>query len=235
MQVAVISDIHGNALALEAVLADMNRRAVDRVVNLGDLVSGPLWPRKTMELLSGRDWTTVRGNHERTLGGKDRDAMGPSDRSAVGELDAGHLHWLNTLPLTQDIGAGILAFHATPADDTVYLVEELRGRELIRGPAAGIQRRLGEVTARMVLCGHSHQPHLIQLPDGPLILNPGSVGCPSGSPHARYAVIAMEGDQVSVEMMALNYPWEIAAGKAEQNGRQAWAHALRTGDVSGLL
>jgi predicted phosphodiesterase len=113
----------------------------------------------------------------------------------------------------------------------------------MRGSTAGIQRRLGNVEARIVFCGHSHLPHLIQLPDGPLILNPGSVGLPayddlgadephvseSGSPHARYAVLTIDDDQVSVEMIALNYPWEIAAEQAERNGRHEWAHALRTG------
>jgi predicted phosphodiesterase len=243
MRIAVIADIHGNALALEAVLADIERRAVDRVVNLGDVVSGPLWPRQTMELLSGRDWTTIRGNHDRWVAGNDHGAMGASDRFAVGELHAGHRYWLGTLPMIADIGDRILAFHGMPDDDSAYLVEEVHDRQLIRGSIAGIRRRLGDISARIVLCGHSHQPHLIQLPDGPLILNPGSVGCPAyddlgadephvseaGSPHARYAVLTIDGDQVSVEMMALNYPWKIAAERAERNCRPEWAHALRTG------
>ena len=235
MRIGIISDIHGNALALEAVLADMIRRSLDRVVNLGDVASGPLWPRQTMELLSGRNWTTVRGNHDGGVAGKDHSAMGPSDRFAVGELDVGHRHWLGMLPLTQNLGDGILAFHGTPHDDNTYLVEEVQNRELVRSSAASIRRRLGNVMARIVLCGHSHHPHLTQLPDGPLILNPGSVGCPAGSPHARYAILAIEGDQVSVEMIALTYPWEIAAQRGEENGRPEWAHALRTGDVSGLM
>jgi predicted phosphodiesterase len=179
MRIAVIADIHGNAAALEAVLADMDRHAVDRVVNLGDVVSGPLWPLKTMELLSGRDWTTIRGNHDRWVAGNDHGAMGASDRFAVGELHAGHRHWLGNLPMCADIGHGIFACHGIPNDDNSYLVEEVHDRQPIRGSVAGIRRRLGDVTARIVLCGHSHQPHLIQLPDGPLILNPGSVGCPA--------------------------------------------------------
>jgi putative phosphoesterase len=243
MRIAVIADIHGNTLALETVLADLNNRAVDRVVNLGDVVSGPLWPRQTMELLSGRDWVTIRGNHDRAVAANDLAAMGASDRFAAGELDAGHRHWLGTLPMAQDIGDGIFAFHAAPDSDTAYVVEEVRDRQLMRGSTAGIQRRLGNVEARIVLCGHSHLPHLIELPDGPLILNPGSVGLPayddlgadephvseSGSPHARYAVLTIDDDQVSAEMIALNYPWEIAAEQAERNGRHEWAHALRTG------
>ena len=68
MRIAVIADIHGNILALEAVLADLARRGgADRVVNLGDCVSGPLWPRETMERLEALGWPTVRGNHDRRV------------------------------------------------------------------------------------------------------------------------------------------------------------------------
>jgi hypothetical protein len=94
----------------------------------------------------------------------------------------------------------------------------------------------------VVLCGHSHQQHLIQLPDGPLILNPGSVGCPSyddpgaephvsegGSPHARYAVLSIIGEQVSAELVAISYDWNAAATRADANGRPKWAYGLRTG------
>ena len=79
-------------------------------------------------------------------------------------------------------------------------------------------------------------------PDGPLILNPGSVGCPSyddpgndphvsesGSPHARYAVLTIIDDQVSAEMIAITYDWKAASARAETNGRPEWAYGLRTG------
>ena len=62
MRVAVIADIHGNLLALEAVLADLKGRGADLVVDLGDCASGPLWPRETMERLHGLEALTVRGN-----------------------------------------------------------------------------------------------------------------------------------------------------------------------------
>ena len=73
--------------------------------------------------------------------------------------------------------------------------------------------------------------NIIQLPDGPLILNPGSVGCPSyddsgndphvseaGSPHARYAVLTIDEHQVSADMIAIAYDWKAAAARAEENG-----------------
>jgi predicted phosphodiesterase len=65
MRIAILADIHGNVLALEAVLTDLESRKVDKFVNLGDCVSGPLWPRETAELLMRLSWPTVRGNHGR--------------------------------------------------------------------------------------------------------------------------------------------------------------------------
>ena len=96
--------------------------------------------------------------------------------------------------------------------------------------------------ARVVLCGHSHQQHLIELPDGPLILNPGSVGCPSyddpgADPHVSEAAhrtqdtlfLPIIGEQVSAELVAISYDWKAAATRADANGRPEWAYGLRTG------
>ena len=67
MKVAVISDIHGNRLALEAVLDDIRRQKVDAIFNLGDLLSGPLEPNWVADILMDLDIPTVRGNHDRAL------------------------------------------------------------------------------------------------------------------------------------------------------------------------
>ena len=145
------------------------------------------------------------------------------------------------MPVLAHADHGILACHGTPSSDNQYLVEEVSEHRLVRAHPSTIRERLGDVQARVVLCGHSHQQHLIQLPNGPLILNPGSVGCPSyndpgaephvsesGSPHARYAVLTI-GEQVSAELIAAAYDWRAAAARAETNGRSEWAYGLRTG------
>lgn len=242
MRIAVIADIHGNLPALESVLADIERRDVDRTINLGDCVSGPLWPREVCDLLMARNDLTVHGNHDRWVSGPDPTRMGASDRYAYSQLNQDHRSWLAALPASASTDHGIFACHGTPTDDNQYLIEEPLEHRLMRADPTTIRRRLGDVQARVVLCGHSHQQHLIQLADGPTILNPGSVGCPigrrsgndphvseAGSPHARYAVLDINEHQVSVDMIATAYDWKAAVAQAETNNRSDWANGLRTG------
>jgi predicted phosphodiesterase len=242
MRIAIIAYIHGNLPALEAVLADIERRNVDRTINLGDCVSGPLWPREVCDLLMARDDLMIRGNHDRWVSGRDPTQMGASDRYAYSELNQDHRSWLGALPTSADADHEILACHGTPTNDNQYLVEEpLEGR-LVRANLATICQRVGDVRTRVVLCGHSHQQHLIGLPDGPLILNPGAVGCPSyddpgndphvseaGSPHARYAVLDIDEQRVFADLISTSYDWKAAAARAEKNNRPEWAYGLRTG------
>ena len=77
MRIAAVSDIHGNLFALDAVLADIARRGVYLIVNLGDIVSGPLLPLDTAQRLMALGLPTIRGNHERQVLTMDLDRMGP--------------------------------------------------------------------------------------------------------------------------------------------------------------
>lgn len=245
MRIAAIADIHGNILALEAVLSDIARRKPDMIVDLGDCASGPLWPRETMERLTALGALTVRGNHDRQVSSLDPEMMGASDRFAYDELDVDHLEQLRSLPTTLQVAPDILAFHATPHQDDRYLLDDVVDGQLARAPVRSIEERLGGTQARLILCAHSHRPDMVRLASGTLIVNPGSVGCPayddpthpahvseSGSPHARYALIDIAPDgSVNVGFHAIAYDHEKAAQRAEANGRKEWAHALLTGTM----
>jgi predicted phosphodiesterase len=244
MRIAVFADIHGNILALESVLSDIRARGVDLIVNLGDCVSGPLWPRETFERLQQLDAPTARGNHDRQVATFDRTAMGASDRFAFDELSAEQRDTLGQLPFTETVGPGIVGLHATPTHDDRYLLDEITGHRLARAPLDKITQRLGSFNARIVLVGHSHRPGMVKLETGVTIINPGSVGCPAyhdptgrphfsetGTPHARYAIVEDDGgsEDPAVTFSALSYSHEDAARRAEANDRPEWAHALRTG------
>lgn len=243
MRLAVISDIHGNLLALEAVLADIAERGVDAIVNLGDCVTSPLWPRETFERLAELDLPTVRGNHDRWIVEKPEAELSPAGRFAHAALTAAQRASLHALPPLLEVSPDILAVHGTPTDDTAYLLEEVADGRLAPAPRATLAARLG-LAARpgaVVLCGHSHRQALVQGPGGCTILNPGSVGCPvfadspaapgleNRSPHARYGILTLRRGRWGAELLALDYDWDMAARRATENGRPDWAETLATG------
>jgi hypothetical protein len=173
------------------------------------------------------------------------DGLGVTDRFTREAMTDRHLDWLRGLPPMQ-IQPGVLAVHGIPGDDNRYLLERVSAFRLVPDAPAAISARLsaspaGEAPA-LVLCGHSHRPCLMHLPDGPTVLNPGSVGCPAyqdpvddphvseaGSPHARYAVVSLSDRAVSADLIAVHYDHRAAAARAEALGRSDWAQALGTG------
>ena len=241
MRIAILADIHANVLALEAVLTDLKGRTVDKFVNLGDCVSGPLWPRETAELLIRLSWPTVRGNHDRWVTDWPPNKHYRSDAFAYQALESSQLAWLRALPATLEVGDGVFACHGRPDDDNAYLLENIEGGRLAPARRAEITERVRAVACRFVLCAHSHIPGAADTGEK-TIINPGSVGLPayedpsppahvseSGSPVARYAVLQLDGEQASFEHIAIPYDHLAAARRAEENHNHAWAHFLSTG------
>ena len=134
MRLAVISDIHGNLLALDAVLADIARRGADATINLGDVVTSPLWPRETFERWASLAMPTVRGNHDRWIVEKTDAELSFAGRIARAALTEDQRATLHALPATIRLADDILAVHGTPTDDSTYLLEEPQGGLL--APAA---------------------------------------------------------------------------------------------------
>jgi predicted phosphodiesterase len=245
MRIAVISDVHGNLLALDAVVADIHRRGVDLIVNLGDLVSGALQPAATADRLIELDLVTVRGNHERQVLEDDPAQMGASDLHAHGQLTDEHRRWMSLLPLTAEPAPGVLAFHGTPTYDTQYLLDTVGPNGAHPATRDEVLARLGEyATTPLLLSGHTHIQRAMRLANGSYVLNPGSVGLPAYSddlphphvmeaktPHARYAIADDVDGTWRARFFAVDYAWDEAAALAESNGRPDWARALRTGSV----
>jgi predicted phosphodiesterase len=230
VHLAVISDIHGNLPALEAVLADIERRGVTEIVNLGDCVLGPLWPRETCALLMASGFPTVRGNTDRAVATLAPADMMPLQRYTFGQLEEAQRRWLGALPATLRPDQGVLAVHGCPDDDNRYLLEDMEQGRLVRATAKTIAQRLGSTDAALVLCGHSHQQHMVRLPGGPLVLNPGSVGLSEvGTPHARYALVRRDNGAMNIDLVALEYDHASAAKRAAANDNPRWAHVLETG------
>lgn len=258
MRLAAISDIHGNLPALEAVLADIARQGIDRIVNLGDILSGPLLPAETADFLMARDFVTIAGNHERQLlreWARPAHDIDPrtSDGHAALQIGARHAEWLRTLPPTHWLEPDVLLVHGTPGSDLVYWLESVTadfGQHGSTGQrpagAAEVAERLAggdpaAARASLVLCGHTHVPRIVQ--SGiTLIVNPGSVGlqayedghphyhqAANGTPHARYAIVERAPAGWSARLCAVPYDWDAMSRLAARNQRPDWAYALATG------
>lgn len=243
MRFAVIADVHGNYLALEAVLDDIRAQGVEAIVNLGDMASGALDARRTMDRLMALDAIHVLGNHDRYLIDRPPEQMGSWDRPAHAQLDARHLDWLRAVPPTRVYRDVVFLCHATPAHDEIYWFETVLPDGTVRmASLEAIERIAGDVEQPLILCAHSHIERAVRLRDGRLIVNPGSVGCPgyrdihpfphvveAGSPDARYAILEPDGGDWRVSFRHVPYDHDAMADLARRNGQPELASALATG------
>jgi predicted phosphodiesterase len=242
MRFAAIADIHGNYLALEAVLADIRTQGIDAIVNLGDMVSGPLDARRTMDLLKALDAVHVLGNHDRYLIDRPHEKMGSWERDVYTQLDMGDLDWLRVVPATQVFRDSVFLCHATPASDEVYWLETaLLDGNVAMAPLETIEKAAEGVAQSLILCGHTHIARVVQLRDGRMVVNPGSVGLPgyranhpvhvveAGTPDARYAILELRDGSWRVTFRHVPYDHDAMATLARQNGQPDLASALATG------
>lgn len=240
MRLAIISDIHGNLPALETALAALRDRRPDAWVNLGDCASGPLWPRETMDLLDSLGWPTVRGNHDRWLGEPARVAGSRLVAFAHDALTAAQRSTLTGLPAELRLD-DVLAVHGRPGgDDNGCLFEDVVDGRLLPAAKDEVARRVGDTTATLVLCGHSHVQTVLNLGTH-CLLNAGSVGCAcnvygallgsaaTGTPHARCAVATRQGNRWEIEILVLDYDFRQAADRARANGFPDWAASYGSG------
>ncbi|UYB43235.1 metallophosphatase family protein [Streptomyces sp. Je 1-4] len=225
--VAVLSDIHAVLPALEAVLAEPDVHAADRIVLTGDLLAGPL-PRQTLALLRGLGDRAVwiSGNADREMaavrqgtGDAPADAM---DAWAAGQLGPDDLDFLGSLPATATLevtGLGPVLFcHATPRNDTeIALVDSRpeRWAEVLEGVPDAV---------RTVVCGHTHMP-FVRFTHGRLVVNPGSVGMPYGRPGAHWALLGPGGGAVTLRHTAFDHEAACAriARESDSPSAAAWA------------
>jgi diadenosine tetraphosphatase ApaH/serine/threonine PP2A family protein phosphatase len=243
MRFAAIADVHGNYLALEAVIADIRAQGIDEIVNLGDMASGPLDARRTMDALMALDAVHVLGNHDRYLIDCPPEKMGSWDRPAHAQLDARHLNWLRAVAPTLVFRDRVFLCHATPQSDEAYWLETVLPDGTVRmSSLEAIEKAAEGITQRLILCAHTHIARAVRLGDGPIIVNPGSVGSPAyrdvhpfphimeaGTPDARYAILELVDSIWRVMFRHVPYDHDAMAALARHNGQPELASALATG------
>ncbi|WP_034386945.1 metallophosphoesterase [Deinococcus sp. YIM 77859] len=248
MRVAVISDVHGNAFALEAVLRDLWAAAPDLTVNLGDQVEGAADPARAAALqrdLAQGGALEVRGNNEEKLwpGGRRSPLAREYGRWLETQLEAGALARLAALPLTvRALSGALLACHGTPQsawDSLLWVWEptgEGQGFYRARDPRelCALVEPLG---AEVVVCGHTHRPGATRVGDT-LVVNAGAVSDQvDGDPRARWTLLERRAGRWTVDFRAVPYDIEAAVhwSQTQSPFGEGEAALLRSGtfDVRG--
>ena len=245
MRYALISDTHANLPALTAVLADVERRGVDAIYHLGDLVGYAPWPNEVIAALHAAAIPGVAGNYDSTVATGYKHCGCRSENAHQEELSHRSFAWtlahtsaeskrfLAALPFRLDIrplgghvaGPAIRLVHGNQALNTVYVTED-RSDDFLRKMADAMGAAAGDV----ICFGHTHKPWHRTVA-GVHFVNTGSVGRPKdGDPRAGYVVLVVTEHGVGVEFVRVEYDVEAAARAIITNGLpHEFADFLRTG------
>ena len=236
-RLALISDIHGNGVALDAVLAELTRWRVDEIICLGDVAVGGPQPQAVIARLRELDCRSVRGNAEGWL----LDGLPPGrseetrrlgeivawTRAALGRDD---LEYLAGLPPTLTVRADavtLFCFHGSPRSEIEALLATTPARELEEALACA-------PAARLLAGGHTHLQLSRQCGDR-LLVNPGSIGLPLGSlteaearlpAWAEYALVEMDGGDVRIFLKRVAVKVETLAAASAAMPHASWATDL---------
>jgi predicted phosphodiesterase len=219
MRIAVLSDIHGNLTALEAVAADIRDAAPDLVLHGGDLADSGSSPVETVDRIRELGWAGVMGNTDEMLVRPEvlddfaaRSEAEPALWTAVREIASltraalgdERLAWLRTLPMVRtaaDGGPGFALVHASPTSCWVAPAADASDAE--------IEETYGPLGAPVVAWGHTHIPAIRSVHGTPkLLINTGSVGLPyDGDPRASY--LLLDGDTPTIRRVEYDVEREL--------------------------
>jgi predicted phosphodiesterase len=247
MRIGLVSDIHANLPALEAVLADMDARGdVDAAYHLGDLVGYAPWPDETVALIRQQGIMGIAGNYDSTVATDYRhcgcryedarqEALSHESYSWTREhATSATKRYLRSLPFRLDIrpagghqsGATVILLHGAPTLNTLYWTED-RPDTFCTKMAEHAGAKAGDV----VCFGHTHKPwHRVV--EGIHFVNTGSVGRPKdGDWRAGYVVLTVDGD-VGVDFVRVEYDVRRAAEAIRASTLpDEFAEYLETGGV----
>ncbi|TVY07897.1 metallophosphoesterase family protein [Paenibacillus cremeus] len=221
MKAAFISDIHGNAVALEAVLADIAKKDVSRVYVLGDLIFRGPEPKRALDLVRSLQTEVIKGNADEWVVRGVRqgevpeqalELMNQERNWTVAQLDEADLHYLGGLPTELHIQLGavfIHAFHATPFSLFEIVPPDTEDTVLE-------EKLMSAAEADIYVYAHIHRPYIRYI-GGKTLINLGSVGLPfDGMPKASYAIVEVSEGNVSTSIERVSFSNEKVIELYEQ-------------------
>jgi putative phosphoesterase len=219
MRLALVSDLHGNELALERVLADATRTGFDRLVCLGDVATLGPRPKAVLDRLRDLGCECILGNHDEFMPDPGLVRSYSEHQIIVDSVDATRdtlapddIEFIRSFQRTVAYD-DVLLYHGTPRSN----MEDL----LVDTPAEDVDEMLAGNRATVLAGGHTHL-QMVRQHKGMLIVNPGSLGQPfreyaNGGPpvilsHAEYCIVDVRKDGASVDMRRVNLsPSDLSA------------------------
>ncbi len=218
MRIALISDIHGNLTALEAVLADIDKRSVDSLICLGDVATLGPQPKQVIARLRSLGCPCIKGNHESALLDLEKleqyeisTVLLPTLRWCRQQLDQEDLDYLRSFQPKLELPLGsrhtLLCYHGSPRSNVDLI--------LATTPVETLDRFFADEKADVLVGGHSHI-QMMRRHDKKLIINPGSTGSafrlpfqpgsvPKVLPWAEYGILDMDQEVLTVELRQIPY------------------------------
>jgi predicted phosphodiesterase len=214
VRIAILSDIHGNLPALEAVLADADTLSPDELWCGGDIGFFGPWASECIARVRAAGWPTVRGNTDVWITGDPQAVAEEDDRDSMRRLAEAHaisdsdVEWLLSLPLGHSGPGSLLLVHAAPTSPFEA--------PLPNAPAAEFS--IYRDKANVVVYGHVHRAFVRRLADGTLVCNTGSVGLPMDGTTASYLVVDRDGPDLLLRHRRVAFDRVAALAGARRAG-----------------
>jgi predicted phosphodiesterase len=224
VRIAILSDVHGNLPALEAVMSDIESQAPDEVWCGGDLAFFGPWAVECIEVIRATGWPTVRGNTDVWITGDPQSLTDEAQRAYMTAMADAHsissndAAWLLRRPIGHSGPGSILLVHASP--------ESPFDAPMPDAPAADFSIYLDK--ASVVVYGHVHRAFARRLADGTLVCNPGSVGLPSDGTTASYMLVDADGPEFLLRHRRVEFDRAAAAARGRAVGGPIGKHFLET-------
>ncbi|MGH2405503.1 MAG: metallophosphoesterase family protein [bacterium] len=223
MKAAIFSDVHGNAVALDAVLDDIRSLNPATIIFAGDLALGGSEPEACVTRVRSLGILSVRGNTDEFFADGQRVRGDPLVGWTHNRLSAASRAWLPALPFEHRVD-DLLVVHATPWSIS-EVVPKGAGVETLR-------RMLEEGRAAAAIYGHTHVGWIGEVPGAGIVVNTGSVGAPfDGDPRASYAVLERGPSGWTARLCRVAYDVGRAVGTfpSDHPARGLWTSIVRTG------